>query len=149
MANTPAEQARRRVPAAQRREELIAAAVVEFAHGGLYGTPVERIARRVGVAQPYVFSLFASKRELFLAALERGFERSKTRFGGRASEYEQGRAPGQCTDALEAMGSPTRNCWRATATTRCSSISPMRGALTRWCAPACASATRQLSSSRA
>ena len=59
---------RRRVPAAERREELIAAAVHEFARGGLHGTPVERIARRVGVAQPYVFTLFGTKRELFLAA---------------------------------------------------------------------------------
>ena len=42
--------------------------------GGLHGTPVDRIARRVGVAQPYVFSLFGSKRELFLAAVERCFE---------------------------------------------------------------------------
>src|SRR5437867_4088656 len=65
---------RRRVPAAERREELISAAVHEFARGGLHGTAVERIARRVGVAQPYVFSLFASKRELFLAAIERSFE---------------------------------------------------------------------------
>ena len=54
-------------PAAERREALIDAAVHEFAHGGIHGTPVDRIARRVGVAQPYVFSLFASEQELFLA----------------------------------------------------------------------------------
>ncbi len=60
---------RRRVPAAERREELISAAVHEFARGGLHGTTVESIARRVGVAQPYVFTLFPNKRELFLAAL--------------------------------------------------------------------------------
>ena len=65
---------RQRVPAAERRDALIDAAVHEFAHGGLHGTPVDRIARHVGVAQPYVFSLFGSKRELFLAAVERGFE---------------------------------------------------------------------------
>jgi AcrR family transcriptional regulator len=65
---------RQRVPAAERRDALIDAAVHEFAIGGLHGTPVDRIARRVGVAQPYVFSLFANKRELFLAAVERAFE---------------------------------------------------------------------------
>ena len=65
---------RRRVPAAERRQALISAAVHEFAAGGLHGTPVDRIARRVGVAQPYVFTLFENKRELFLAALERSFE---------------------------------------------------------------------------
>jgi AcrR family transcriptional regulator len=96
--------ARRRVPAAERREELIAAAVHEFAHGGLHGTPVERIARRVGVAQPYVFSLFPSKRELFLAALERSFERVAQTFRDGARDFAEGRAPAECEDALMAMG---------------------------------------------
>ena len=100
----PAAHARRRVPAAERREELIAAAVHEFAHGGLHGTTVERIARRVGVAQPYVFSLFPNKRELFLAALERSFERVADTFRRAAADYREGRAPADCEDALEAMG---------------------------------------------
>jgi AcrR family transcriptional regulator len=98
------EQTRRRVPAAERREELIAAAVHEFAQGGLHGTPVERIARRVGVAQPYVFSLFPNKRELFLAALERSFERVAETFRGAAADFAEGRAPAECADAMEAMG---------------------------------------------
>jgi AcrR family transcriptional regulator len=64
---------RQRVPASERRDALIDAAIHEFAQTGFHGTPVDRIARRVGVAQPYVFSLFGSKRELFLAAVERGY----------------------------------------------------------------------------
>src|ERR1700736_2482647 len=103
-ANTTSDPVRRRVPAAERREELIAAAVHEFAHGGLHGTPVERIARRVGVAQPYVFSLFPSKRELFLAALDRSFQRVADTFTAAAAAFEQGRAPEECEDALAAMG---------------------------------------------
>ena len=94
----------RRVPAAERREALIEAAVHEFAHGGLHGTPVERIARRVGVAQPYVFSLFSNKRELFLAALERSFERVADTFRRAAADFEAGRAPADCEDVLQAMG---------------------------------------------
>jgi AcrR family transcriptional regulator len=93
------------VPAAERREELISAAVHEFAHGGLHGTPVERIARRVGVAQPYVFSLFPSKRELFLAALDRSFKLVSETFRTAAADYAAGRAPAECEDALQAMGS--------------------------------------------
>ena len=92
------------MPAAERREALISAAVHEFARTGLHGTPVERIARRVGVAQPYVFSLFSNKRELFLAALERGFERVADTFRRAAADYDEGRAPVDCEDALEAMG---------------------------------------------
>jgi AcrR family transcriptional regulator len=95
---------RRRVPASERREALISAAVHEFAHGGLHGTPVDRIARRVGVAQPYVFSPFSNKRELFLAALERSFELVAETFRHAALEFSDGRGPDDCEDALEAMG---------------------------------------------
>jgi AcrR family transcriptional regulator len=98
------EEARRRVPAAERREALIAAAVHEFAHGGLNGTPVDRVARRVGVAQPYVFSLFPTKRDLFLAAVERGFQKVADAFETAAEDYRRGTAPQGCEDALMAMG---------------------------------------------
>ncbi|HEY7961000.1 MAG TPA: helix-turn-helix domain-containing protein [Solirubrobacteraceae bacterium] len=95
---------RARVPAAERREELIDAAVHEFAHGGLHGTSVERIARRVGVAQPYVFALFGTKRDLFVAAAQRSFERVAGIFREAAARYAAGTAPAECADALEAMG---------------------------------------------
>jgi AcrR family transcriptional regulator len=94
---------RQRVPASERRDALIEAAVHEFAHGGLHGTPVDRIARRVGVAQPYVFSLFANKRELFLAAVERGFEQVAETFTGAAAEFDPAIALPDA-DVLQAMG---------------------------------------------
>lgn len=95
---------RQRVPAAQRREALVQAAVHEFARGGLHGTPVERIAKRVGVAQPYVFALFGSKRELFIAAVEQGFERVAQTFRAAAADYVAGNGPEGCEDVLMAMG---------------------------------------------
>ena len=88
MATTQTQSPRQRVPAAERRDALIDAAVHEFALRGLYGTPVDKIARRVGVAQPYVFSLFGSKKELFLAAVERGFELTAETFTKAAAEYD-------------------------------------------------------------
>jgi AcrR family transcriptional regulator len=94
---------RQRIPAAERRDALIDAAVHEFAHGGLHGTPVDRIARRVGVAQPYVFSLFANKRELFLAAVERGFELVADTFTRAATEFDPATAPPD-VDLRNAMG---------------------------------------------
>jgi AcrR family transcriptional regulator len=94
---------RQRIPAAERRDALIEAAVHEFAHGGLHGTPVDRIARRVGVAQPYVFSLFPSKRELFLAAVERGFDRVCATFTRAAEAFDPATAEPD-TDVLTAMG---------------------------------------------
>jgi AcrR family transcriptional regulator len=94
---------RQRVPASERRDALIDAAVHEFAHGGLYGTPVDRIARTVGVAQPYVFSLFGSKKELFLAAVERSFHRVAELFTRAAEEFDPALALPDA-DVLKAMG---------------------------------------------
>jgi AcrR family transcriptional regulator len=94
---------RQRVPASERRDALIAAAVHEFAQTGFHGTAVDRIARRVGVAQPYVFSLFHSKRELFLAAVERGFAQVTELMSRAHDAFDPALAlPG--TDALTAMG---------------------------------------------
>ncbi|HWE09644.1 MAG TPA: TetR/AcrR family transcriptional regulator [Solirubrobacteraceae bacterium] len=101
--STPAHPSRQRVPAAERRDALIEAAVHEFAHGGLHGTPVDRIARRVGVAQPYVFSLFGSKRDLFLAAVERDFQRVGELFTRAAEEFDPEIALPDA-DVLTAMG---------------------------------------------
>src|SRR5690348_16984862 len=103
MATTSSKTPRQRVPAAERRDALIDAAVHEFARGGLHGTPVDRVARRVGVAQPYVFSLFGSKRELFLAAVERGFELVADTFTKAADEFDPATAPPDI-DVLNAMG---------------------------------------------
>jgi len=100
----PERRPRRRVPAEERREQLIEAAVVEFARGGLHGTAVADVARRVGVAQPYVFALFPTKRDLFLAAAERGFERAANVFREAAAAFERGAAPADCEDVLSAMG---------------------------------------------
>ena len=85
---TEANPTRQRVPASERRDALIEAAITEFAHGGLHGTPVDKIARRVGVAQPYVFSLFGSKKELFLAAVERAFSKFAELFTAAAAEFD-------------------------------------------------------------
>jgi AcrR family transcriptional regulator len=94
---------RQRVPASERRDALIEAAVHEFARSGLHGTPVDRIARAVGVAQPYVFSLFGSKVELFLAAVERGFEVVMKTFTAAAEAFDPATALPDA-DVLKAMG---------------------------------------------
>jgi AcrR family transcriptional regulator len=56
-----------------RREEILEAAMVAFAQGGLHGTSTEDIARRAGISQPYLFRLFRTKKELFLETVRRGF----------------------------------------------------------------------------
>ncbi len=103
MATTGGTQTRQRVPASERRDALIDAAIHEFAQTGLHGTPVDRIARRVGVAQPYVFSLFGNKRDLFIAAVERCFGTTIEMFERVAADYDPATAPEDQPDVLMAM----------------------------------------------
>ena len=46
---------------------MLAAAVTEFARSGYAGTSTEAIAARAGISQPYLFRLFGTKKELFVA----------------------------------------------------------------------------------
>jgi AcrR family transcriptional regulator len=103
MATTQEKPTRTRVPASERRDALIEAAIHHFAHGGFHGTAVDPIAREVGVAQPYVFSLFGSKRELFLAAVERCFELTIEMFEQAAAEFDPENATPEIPDVLMAM----------------------------------------------
>jgi AcrR family transcriptional regulator len=54
--------------------------VAEFSKGGLAGTSTEAIAARAGISQPYLFRLFATKKDLFIAAFERAFTCVEQRF---------------------------------------------------------------------
>jgi AcrR family transcriptional regulator len=73
-----------RQTASARREALIDAAVKHFAQTGLHGTAVSAITDEVGITQPYAFSLFGTKKGLFLAAVERGFDRVEETFRAAA-----------------------------------------------------------------
>lgn len=67
-----------RLSADERRESVLRAAIVEFSKGGLAGTSTEDIARRAEISQPYLFRLFGTKKDLFLAAVERTFDQAQT-----------------------------------------------------------------------
>ena len=90
-----------RISKEERRREIIEAATREFAIGGLHGTPVDAIAKQVGVSQPYLFQLFGTKKDLFIAAVKRTFERTVAAF--RTAAAEAGEDAGQA-DILMAMG---------------------------------------------
>jgi AcrR family transcriptional regulator len=76
---------RTRQTAPERREALVEAAVDHFAQTGLHGTAVSAITDQVGITQPYAFSLFGTKKGLFLAAVERGCERIAETFRAAAA----------------------------------------------------------------
>src|SRR5216117_997720 len=88
---------RQRMPAAERREMVLEAAVAEFAVRGLAGTSTEDVARRAGISQPYLFRLFPTKKALFLALVDRCFRQV-------AAAFEAAAADRVGEDALEAMG---------------------------------------------
>ena len=72
----------------ERREQLIEAAVTEFAANGFHATSTTAIARRAGISQPYVYALFPNKRELFLAANAEVKNRIRTAFAVAARGLE-------------------------------------------------------------
>lgn len=86
-----------RMSSEERRGEVIDAAAEVFAAAGYDATSTEEVARRAGISQPYIFRLFGSKRELFVAAVERCFQRTADTFD-RASAGLSG------PEALYAMG---------------------------------------------
>ena len=53
--------------AEERRRELVEIAISHFAQHGYNGTSTDQVAREAGISQPYLFRLFGTKRELFLA----------------------------------------------------------------------------------
>ena len=85
------------MPAAERRESVLEAAALEFALGGLAGTSTEDVARRAGLSQPYLFRLFPTKKALFLALVERCYQRIEEAFTAAAGDKTG-------EEALEAMG---------------------------------------------
>jgi AcrR family transcriptional regulator len=87
----------RRKSAGERREEILAVALRRFAEGGYHGTSTEAIAREAGISQPYLFRLFRTKRELFLACVDRSHEHVREVFRAAAAQAPPG-------EALRTMG---------------------------------------------
>src|SRR4029077_13686424 len=77
---------RQRMPAAERRELVLDAAVGEFAAHGLAGTSTENVARQAGISQPYLFRLFPTKKALFLELVDRCFRRVRDTFIAAAGD---------------------------------------------------------------
>jgi AcrR family transcriptional regulator len=86
-----------RSTAAARRDEVLDAAMIEFAEHGFEGASTEDIARRAGISQPYLFRLFGTKKELFKASVARCLRETLEMFQ-RAAEGKRGE------EALHAIG---------------------------------------------
>jgi AcrR family transcriptional regulator len=86
-----------RQSAEQRREAVLEAARHEFARRGLHGASTDAIARSAGISQPYLFRLFGTKKDLFLAVNDMCFQRTLDLFRSAASGTSG-------EDALDAIG---------------------------------------------
>jgi AcrR family transcriptional regulator len=91
-----------RLTATERKDDLLDAAVIEFAERGYEGTSTEDIARRAGISQPYLFRLFGTKKELFKSTVARCFRETLEMFQ-RAAEGQRGE------EALQAIGEAYRD----------------------------------------
>src|SRR5918995_189668 len=91
-----------RQTADERRDAVLEAAAGAFSRKGLHGASTDAIARAAGVSQPYLFRLFGTKKELYLATSERKLEEVYQVFE-RASRGKTGE------EALRAMGEAYRD----------------------------------------
>lgn len=80
-----------------RREAVLEAAASEFSRKGLHGASTDAIAKAAGISQPYLFRLFGTKKELYLATTRLKMEETYQAFE-RASRGKTG------VEALHAMG---------------------------------------------
>lgn len=83
----------KRRTAEERREDVIAAGIVEFATLGLHGASTVTIAERAGISQPYVLRLFGTKKALFLACVQRVVEQIMTRWKDALVTMDSGEPP--------------------------------------------------------
>jgi AcrR family transcriptional regulator len=80
MSTKTASTADTRASADERREQVIQAAVKEFAAHGFHAASTTGIAKRAGISQPYIYALFPNKHELFLAVHRHAVDRIRRAF---------------------------------------------------------------------
>jgi len=70
-----------RLPAKERREQLLDCAAELFARNGYARATTSQLAKAAGVTEPIIYRHFASKRELFVALIRRTGERTLAMWG--------------------------------------------------------------------
>lgn len=75
-------EATRRLPRAQRREQILDAATRAFARGGFANTGLDAIAAEAGITPVILYRHFASKADLYREVIESGHTRLREATGG-------------------------------------------------------------------
>jgi AcrR family transcriptional regulator len=91
----------------ERRALVLEAAAREFAVTGFAGTSADAIAAAAGISQPYLFRLFGTKKELFLAIVEKSFSHLLAALREAADKAGRGDALAEMSQAYDrALPSP-------------------------------------------
>jgi AcrR family transcriptional regulator len=83
-----------------RRETVLESALVVFAQSGYLGTPITAVAAHAQISPAYVFKLFPTKEVLFVATLQRCYDRIQAALG-RGAKASSDQTP---DGVLRAMG---------------------------------------------
>lgn len=75
-----------RIPAVQRREQILGAASQVFGERGYSGATTDQVAQAAGISQPYVVRMFGTKENLFVEVLERALEKLTGAFRAALAE---------------------------------------------------------------
>jgi AcrR family transcriptional regulator len=88
---------KRRLPAAERRQAIVEAALRVFVDRSYAGTTTAEIARQAGVSEPILYRHFRSKRDLFFACLDRAWADLREAWNAKMEELGE-------RDAVGAIG---------------------------------------------
>ena len=82
----------RRLPRAQRREQILAAATEAFARNGFAATGLDEIAAEAGITRVILYRHFDSKTDLYQAVLDRMCARLDAHVADPGGGFKIGRA---------------------------------------------------------
>jgi TetR/AcrR family transcriptional regulator len=82
-----------RIPAGERREQILAAASLVFGERGYFGATTDQIAKAAGISQPYVVRMFGSKENLFVEVLARALGKLLVTFEATIDGWKADGAP--------------------------------------------------------
>jgi AcrR family transcriptional regulator len=91
-----------RLPAAERRQAIVDAAVHVFASRSYTAATTAEIAREAGVSEPIIYRHFPSKRELYFACLDSAWTELRALMETKVARLTK-RDPGAFADAAQAV----------------------------------------------
>ena len=92
-----------RLPAAERREAVLDAALRVFSSGSYAGTTTAEIAQEAGVSEPVIYRHFKSKRDLWFACMDEAWQRFRAAHEARLAELGEEQGVAALGDTVERM----------------------------------------------